>query len=144
MKKLVIPIFGFLSLFSTLVFGIERSFELCSTTGLIVQLSGIKPNTDFKEKLHSIPCQKIDDSNFMKIFKILSSGQVVKNEGYIGYRLLVKAGSFHIYMSDSYIVELNNIHYQITDRNDQVSLCNIVGRVHHTNMDAKTITAFCN
>lgn len=143
MKRITILFCCFLSLFSTLSFGAEKDFELCSTGGLLVQISGLQPTADFKDVLHSIPCNKLNDKDFLKIFKIISTSTVTKNEGYIGYTVLIKAGSFHIYMNDAYLVELNNTFYKIADRNDRVMLCNVVSRIHHRNLDTKSIEKLC-
>lgn len=144
MNKLAISFFWVLSFLSTSTFGADKDFELCSIGGLVIQVStGIMPTTDYKEELQSMPCIKMNDADFLKIFKIISSAQIIEKENYIGHRLLIKAGSFNIYMDGSYIVELNNIHYKIIDLNDRIMLCRTVGQIHHSNLDSKTIEKSC-
>lgn len=143
MKKIRVLILCLISLIGTSSFGVENNFELCSIGGLAIKISGYQPTTDFKDVLHSTPCKKINDRDFLRIFKIISSSSIKKNEGYTRYNVLIKAGSFNIYMNDSYIVELNNIFYEVVNRDDRVLLCNIVDRIHSVNLDAKTVEKFC-
>lgn len=144
MKHPSIVIFLLLSFFSAFAFGDQKDIELCSIGGLVVQIEGYQPTTNFKKELLSGPCNKISESDFLKIFKIFSSAQEMKKIGYVAYKLLLKAGSFHFYMDDAYVIEINDTNYEITDRIERIKLCNIVGRLHNKSLDNITIEKLCS
>lgn len=142
MTKIVIPIFCFLSLCSSFAFSTEKDFEICGAGQLVIRTEGILPTN--KERANFIPCKKLEGSDFLKIFKIISSAQIKKIDSYIeNYRLILKTGSFNIYVDNDYIVELNNVHYEFIDRKDRLLLCTIVGQISQFNKDEKVIENFC-